>query len=45
MGRVDGEESWVLDVRTGAAFIRGEERILYEAILMKKVESKRLKEG
>ena len=37
VGRIDGEDGWVLDMCTGAAFFGGEERIFYEAILMEKV--------
>ena len=45
MCRVDGEESWVLDVRTWTSIFRGQQRILNEAVLMEKVHPKRLEDG
>ena len=42
---VEGEERWMLDVCTGASLLRGEQRVLNKAVLMEKVQSKRLEEG
>ena len=39
---VDSEECWVLDVCAGTPLLRGHQRVLYEAVLMKEVKSKRL---